>query len=190
MLIPEVKTHLIIEGSNLYQATRALGFEVEFKKLQQIIAASCKRLMRSSYYAVVADSDEHNPLVRLVDWLSYNGFSVVTKLGREFVDPDTGRRRVRGSMDVEVAVGLMEAVHLGHAEQIILFAGTPNLASAVEAVRRHGTRVVLVSAEQVADAQLRQQSDAFVDLAEIAPQITRRMLPPRQSEEEAGAQAR
>jgi uncharacterized LabA/DUF88 family protein len=55
----------------------------------------------------------------LMDWLTYNGFTVVTKLGKEFVE-HTVRRKVKGNINVELArrpMSAMPAGYDGHSDQ-------------------------------------------------------------------------
>jgi len=92
-----------------------------------------------------------------------------------------GRRRIKGSMDIEVAVDMLElAPRLDHA---ILFSGDSDFRRLVEAVQRKGVRVSVVSSirtspPMVAD-ELRRQADQFLELADIAPEFTRRQTEPR-----------
>ena len=136
--------------------------------------------MRAYYYTALLETDEYSPLRPLVDWLGYNGYSVVTKPAKEFTDA-TGRRRVKGSVDIEMAVDVLElAPHLQH---VVLFSGDGDLRRLVEAVQRRGLRVTVVSTIRTQPAmiadELRRQADVFLDLADIADNIIRRQVEPR-----------
>jgi uncharacterized LabA/DUF88 family protein len=170
---------LFIDGANLYSASRNLGFDVDYRNLLEYFRKQC-RVVRAYYYSAVLETEDYSPLKPLTDWLAYNGYSLVTKPAKEFTD-STGRRRVKGSMDIEVAVDMMEmAPHLDH---IVLFSGDADFRRAVEAVQRKGVRVSVVSSirtspPMVAD-DLRRQADQFLELADIAPEFTRRQTEPR-----------
>jgi len=120
------------------------------------------------------EDQEYSSIRPLVDWLDYNGYSVVTKPTKEFVD-SLGRRKVKGNMDIELAVDAMEmAEHLDH---IVLFSGDGDFRSLVEAVQRKGVRVSVVSTNatqpaMVAD-ELRRQADEFIDIVHLASKIGR-----------------
>jgi uncharacterized LabA/DUF88 family protein len=137
-------------------------------------------LIRAYYYSAVLETEEYSPLKPLTDWLAYNGYTLVTKPAREFTDA-TGRRRVKGNMDIELAIDMLElADRLDHA---ILFSGDSDFRRLVEAVQRRGVRVSVVSSirtspPMVAD-ELRRQADQFLELADIAPEFTRRQMEPR-----------
>ena len=170
---------VFIDGANLYPASRNLGFDVDYKNL----LAHFRRqgdLVRAYYYTALLETDEYSPLRPLVDWLGYNGYAVVTKPAKEFTDA-TGRRRVKGSVDIEMAVDALDlAPHLDH---VVLFSGDGDLRRLVESVQRRGLRVTVVSTIRTQPAmiadELRRQADAFVDLADLAEHITRRQVEPR-----------
>lgn len=175
------RSALFIDGANLYSASRNLGFDVDYKSLLDFFRRRT-HVVRAYYYSALLETEEYSPLKPLTDWLAYNGFNLVTKAAREFTDA-TGRRRVKGNMDVELAVDMMElAPRLDHA---ILFSGDSDFRRLVESVQRQGVRVSVISTVRasppmVAD-DLRRQADQFIELAEIAPEFTRRLAdrPPR-----------
>ena len=164
---------LFIDGSNLYAAARALGFEIDYKNLLEVFSAQ-GRLIRAFYYTALLEDQEYSPIRPLVDWLDYNGYTLVTKPTKEFTDA-TGRRKIKGNMDIELAIDVMEmAPHLDH---IVLFSGDGDFRRLVEAVQRKGVRVSVVSTvasspPMVAD-ELRRQADSFIELQELAPEISR-----------------
>jgi uncharacterized LabA/DUF88 family protein len=164
---------LFIDGASLYFSARALGFDVDYRKLLDVFGAT-GRLIRANYYTALVDDADFKPLKPLIDWLDYNGYTVVTKPAKEFTDYN-GRRKIKTNMDVELAIDVMElAPHLDH---VVLFSGDGDLRRLVEAVQRKGVRVTIVSTfrsspPMVAD-ELRRQADIFIDLAALGPSITR-----------------
>ena len=103
---PLEKIALFIDGANLYATAKALGFDIDYKRLLREFQ-SRGYLMRAFYYTAVIEDQEYSSIRPLIDWLDYNGYSVVTKATKEFVD-QTGRRKVKGNMDIELAVDAME----------------------------------------------------------------------------------
>jgi uncharacterized LabA/DUF88 family protein len=164
---------LFIDGANLYAAAKSLGFDIDYKRLLKEFG-SRGRLIRAYYYTALVEDQEYSSIRPLIDWLDYNGFAVVTKPAKEFVD-SMGRRKVKGNMDIELAVNAMEmADHLDH---IVLVSGDGDFRSLVEALQRRGCRVSVVSTvatqpAMVAD-ELRRQADEFLDLAQLASRIGR-----------------
>lgn len=164
---------LFIDGANLYSSARALGLEIDFRKLLKEFQGR-GRLIRASYYTALVESDDYSPIRPLVDWLAYNGFTVVKKAAREYTDRE-GRKRHRGNMDVELTVDMLEAAT--HADHIVLFSGNGDFRRLVEAVKAKGVRVSVVSTNtssppMVAD-DLRREADAFIELEDIAELIAR-----------------
>ena len=170
---PNERVALFIDGANLHAAARSLGFDIDYKRLLKHFQEQC-RLVRAFYYTALIEDQEYSPLRPLVDWLDYNGFSVVTKPLKEFTDTQ-GRRRVKGNMDIELAIDVMEmSACIDHA---VIFSGDGDFRRLVEAVQRRGRRVSVVSTirttpPMVAD-ELRRQADNFIELDELKSQIAR-----------------
>ncbi len=167
------KIALFIDGANLYNATKSLGFDIDYKRLLQEFQSRGK-LVRAYYYTAMMEDQEFSALKPLIDWLDYNGYTVVTKPTKEFVDP-SGRRKVKGNMDIELSVDAMDLAP--HIDQMVLFSGDGDFRSLVEAVQRRGVRVTVVSTiackpPMLAD-ELRRQCDQFTDLIELKSKIAR-----------------
>ncbi|HZP74693.1 MAG TPA: NYN domain-containing protein [Pseudolabrys sp.] len=182
------KTALFIDGANLYATAKALGFDIDYKRLLGEFQ-SRGNLLRAFYYTAVIEDQEYSSIRPLIDWLDYNGYSVVTKATKEFVD-QTGRRKVKGNMDIELAVDAMEIAN--HIDHMVLFSGDGDFRSLVEAVQRRGVRVTVVSTistqpPMVAD-ELRRQADEFLDIVRLQAKIGRdpSERPPREPREPRG----
>ncbi len=170
---PTDRLALFIDGANLYSAAKSLGFDIDYKKLLDEFR---KRgiLIRAYYYTALVEDQEYSPIRPLVDWLDYNGFTMVTKSAREYTDRE-GRKRFRGDMDLEIAVDVMELSP--RCDHIVLFSGDGDFRCLVEAVQRKGVRVTVVSTVKsqppMASDDLRRQADSFVDLADLVDIIGR-----------------
>ncbi len=183
MFYPQERLALFIDGANLYSAARSLGFDIDYKRLLSLFQSK-GRLIRAFYYTALVEEQDYSPIRPLIDWLDYNGYSMVTKPVKEFTDA-AGRRKVKGSMDIELAIDVMEmADRLDH---IVLFSGDGDFRRLVEAVQRRGVRVTVVSTirsqpPMVSD-ELRRQADAFVELQDLMPQIQRAVSERREPRE-------
>lgn len=167
------KLALFIDGSNLYAATKALGFDIDYKKLWNHFANSGK-MLRAFYYTAMLESEEYSPIRPLIDWLDYNGFMMVTKPAKEFTD-SMGRRKIKGNMDIELTVDALE--HADYVDHIVLFSGDGDFRRLVSALQRKGVRVTVVSTiksqpPMVAD-ELRRQCDHFIELDSLREAIGR-----------------
>lgn len=168
------KVALFIDGANLYAAARALNFDIDYKRLLGIFGDDA-RVIRAFYYTALIEDQEYSPIRPLVDWLDYNGYTMVTKPTKEFTD-NYGRRKIKGNMDIELAIDVMEMA--GIIDHVVLFSGDGDFRRLVEAVQRKGVRVTVVSTVKssppmVAD-ELRRQADHFVELMDLASEIARK----------------
>jgi len=173
MPIAGEKTAIFIDGSNFHMTAKSLGFDIDYRRLLREFQ-SRGNLVRAFYCTAVVEDQEYTAVRPLLDWLEYNGYTVLTKAAREFVD-QTGRRKVKGNMDVELAVKAMEIA--SKVDHIVLFSGDGDFRTLVEAVQRMGVRVTVASTvstqpPMVAD-ELRRQADIFLDIAELQGKIGR-----------------
>jgi len=175
---------LFIDGANLYATAKAVGFDIDYRRLLNEFQ-SRGTLLRAFYYTAIIEDQEYSSIRPLIDWLDYNGYTVVTKATKEFIDAN-GRRKVKGRMDVELAVDAMQLAD--HIDQMVLFSGDGDFRPLVEAVQRRGVRVSVVSTiasqpPMIAD-ELRRQADVFIDLVELRTKVAREVverLPPREA---------
>src|SRR5207302_9146083 len=156
---PPNKIALFIDGANLYATAKTLGFDIDYRRLLKEFQGR-GTLLRAFYYTAIIEAQEFSSIRPLIDWLHYNGYTVVTKATKEFIDA-TGRRKVKANMDIELAVDAMELA--GHVDQIVLFSGDGDFRPLVEALQRRGVRVTVVSTitsqpPMIAD-ELRRQAD-------------------------------
>jgi uncharacterized LabA/DUF88 family protein len=177
MFYKDDRLALFIDGSNLYAAARALGFDIDYKLLRKEFMHRGK-LLRAFYYTAILENEEYSPIRPLVDWLNYNGFTMVTKPAKEYTDSQ-GRRKVKGNMDIELTVDAMELAP--RVDHIVLFSGDGDFRPLVESLQRQGVRVSVVSTirsqpPMIAD-ELRRQADNFIELDDLRDVIGR---PPRE----------
>lgn len=169
------KTALFIDGANLYKSARNLGFDMDYKSL---LAKSRdnSQFVRAYYYTAMQDErgQDFSPLRPLVDWLDYNGYTMVTKTSREFTDAQ-GKKRFKGSIDIELTVDLLTlSSQIDHA---IIFTGNGDFRRAIEAAQAAGVKVSVVSTMKssppMASDELRRQADMFIDLVDLEKDIGR-----------------
>jgi uncharacterized LabA/DUF88 family protein len=165
---------LFIDGQNLHYAAKSLGFDVDFKRLL-IEFQRRGTIVRSCYYITISENEDRS-VRSLVDWLDYNGFTVLAKPTKEFDDGE-GRRKIKRNIGVELAVDALEISD--RIDHLVLFSGDGDLRALIEAVQRRGVRVTVVSTirtrpPMVAD-ELRRQADSFLELDDFKASIGRTM---------------
>lgn len=169
------KTAVFIDGANLFATAKAIGSEIDYRKVRDHFDQK-SRMLRAHYYSAILESDEsdHIAIRPLIDWLDYNGWAVSTKLAKEYVD-DCGRRKIKGSMNMEMAVDMIDVAD--KVDHVIMFSGDGDFTPAVNAVQQRGAKVTCVSTlrssvPMIAD-ELRRHVDCFVDLASVIQIIGR-----------------
>src|SRR5271156_3309404 len=170
---PTERIALFIDGANLYSSAKGLGFDIDYKRLLEEFRPRGV-LIRAYYYTALVENEDYSPIRPLVDWLDYNGYSLVTKTAREYTDGQ-GRKRWRGDMDIEIAIDMMEMAP--HVDHVVLFSGDGDFRRLIEAVQQKGVRVTVVSTLKsqppMASDDLRRQADTFVDLSDLSNIIGR-----------------
>lgn len=173
LFYPTERVALFIDGANLYSTAKSLGFDIDYKRLLAVFKQHCK-LIRALYYTALIEDQEYSSIRPLIDWLDYNGYSMVTKPTKEFTD-SMGRRKIKGNMDIELTVDAMRLSP--HVDHIVLFSGDGDFKSLVSALQQEGRRVSVVSTLQTQPAmiadELRRQADQFIDLADLEDLIAR-----------------
>lgn len=164
---------MFIDGANLYAAAKTLGFDIDYRKLLRW-AGQRSRLIRAFYYTALVEDQDYTPIRPLVDWLDYNGYTMVTKPAKEFIDAQ-GRKKIKGNVDIELAIDMMEMCD--KVDHVILFSGDGDFRRLLEAAQRKGVRVsvvstIITSPPMIAD-ELRRQADQFIDLNSLAEFIAR-----------------
>jgi uncharacterized LabA/DUF88 family protein len=170
---PREKIALFIDGANLYAASKAIGIDIDYRRLLTEFSTKAY-LLRANYYTALVEDQEYSSIRPLIDWLDYNGFTVVTKPAREFTDA-TGRRKIKGNMDIELTVDALELSP--YYDHLVLFSGDGDFTALVAALQRRGKRVTVVSTlttptPMISD-ELRRQADFFMELTELAKSVGR-----------------
>lgn len=173
MFDPREKISLFIDGANLFATSKNLGFDIDYRKLLTYFHGQ-GYLLRAYYYTALVEDQEYSSIRPLIDWLDYNGYRVVTKPAREYTDAG-GRRKIKGNMDIELAVDAMEQADT--TDHLVIFSGDGDFASLIAALQRRGRKVSVVSSvatqpAMIADS-LRRQADNFIDIVSLKDEIGR-----------------
>lgn len=179
MIDPREKVALFIDGANLYATSKAIGVDIDYRRLLNEFQSKAY-LVRAYYYTALIEDQEYSSIRPLIDWLDYNGYKVVTKPAKEFTD-SAGRRKVKGNMDIELSIDAIDMAP--HYDHMFLFSGDGDFTALVAAIQRRGKKVTVVSTlasqtPMISD-DLRRQADFFVDVTDLAKTVGR-VQPERQ----------
>lgn len=167
LFYPDEKLAIFIDGSNLFATAKSLHFDIDYSRLRSYFAGK-SRLLRANYYTALIEDAEYSPLRPLVDWLDYNGYTMITKPTKEFTD-DRGEKKIKGNMDMELAIDMMGMAD--HVDHMVLFSGDGDFRRLVEAVQRRGVRVSVISSTKthppMAADELRRQADSFIEISDM-----------------------
>jgi len=173
-MISQESYALFIDGSNFHSTNKLLGLDVDYLRLLDFFQKN-GNLLRAYYYTALPPSSEQSNFRKLVDFLDYNGYTIVSKDTREYVSHDTGEKRIKGNMDMELALDMLRlAPHIRHA---YLFSGDGDFCRLLDEVQGRGVRVTIVSSTKtqpnmVSDA-LRRKADHFLELNDIFHELER-----------------
>src|SRR3954469_21413630 len=170
---PREKVVIFIDGANLYATSKAIGIDIDYRRLLAEFSSKAY-LLRAYYYTALVEDQEYSSIRPLIDWLDYNGFTVVTKPAKEFTDA-SGRRKIKGNMDIELCVDALELAPFY--DHMVLFSGDGDFTALVASLQRKGKRVTVVStltsSTPMISDDLRRQADFFMDVAELAKSVGR-----------------
>ncbi len=175
------KVALFIDGANISNTCKLLNFEVDYAKLLAYFEARY-RIIRSYYYTALIEENGNIQRQPMVDWLSYHRFTVRTKKAKVYTNDDTGERRVKGNMDMELAVDMVKTASL--VDRIILFTGDGDFSCLVEYLQStHAVQVTVVSTIQsrppMISDELRKQCDEYLDINNIRGEVCKDYNPRR-----------
>ncbi len=164
---------VFIDGANLYATSKAIGVDIDYRALLEDFQQR-SRFLRAYYYTAYLEDQEYSSIRPLIDWLDYNGYTMVTKPAKEFSD-SAGRRKIKGNMDIEITVDALDLSP--HFDHLVLFSGDGDFTALVAALQRRGKKVTVVSTlstptPMIAD-DLRRQADFFVDVVDLTKKFGR-----------------
>lgn len=152
---------VMIDGLNTHYCFKSLGFSPDYKKMLDYF----KRItiLKKVYYFVVIDKDqEENSIIRLIDWLDYNGF--ICKV------TDTDERNK--GIQVDFTVQVMKLIPV--VDHYVLFTGNSQFVPLVRHLDDAGKVVTVCSTmlnQKMVSDSLRRAADNFVELNDLRPFI-------------------
>lgn len=171
LLYPDERTVILIDGPNNHGAMKGLAWELDFARLKKYFAERCK-LLRCSYYTAIAE-ERYDTLHTMLDYLEYNGYSVMTKPLKTVNAHDEATRFNKGNMDVDITVHALKIAP--HVDHIILFTGDGDFVPLCEELQAIGKRVSICSTmkTKVLADDLRRVCDNFIELDDLKASVAR-----------------
>lgn len=148
------KTIVVIDGHHLQSVANLLNVKIDFKGMREYLSGMYAP-DRVKFFSSIEykEGDEDTPYVRLLDWLSHNGYDVSYK---EY--PTSDKRDV--AVDLATYCMSMKDKY----NRFVLFVGDGRYEYLVEELKRAGCLVRVLSTEKAASTALRKAADQFIEL--------------------------
>jgi len=174
---PNDRVAIFIDGENIHYSAKHLNMRLDYLKLCRNLAGE-RRLLRSYFYTAVSNQSEGK--IDFINFLKLNGFTVVTKEIKSFNEMDGGGRNVRGLLDMEMAIDVLDLAP--HLDTVILCTGDGDFKPLVLALGRRGIHVEVCALREMTSTELIATADAYTDLATLKDDIALQSAPAPQRE--------
>lgn len=159
------KVGVVIDGAHASALAHTSGIQIDWRRWKAWFETDEDDVLRQYYVTLTMPPDESGQvsLRPLLDYLTYNGYTIVTK----------EQKNAASSMNVEFAVTAMQFAT--NVDELVLVTGNGDFAVMVDAIKRTtAARVVVVSTIEVIADNLRRAADEFIDFKnEIAAKVAR-----------------
>ena len=174
LFYPNERTSIFIDGRSLFHTARKLDFEVDLSKFSQYFASKFQ-LVRCSYYTPV--SEERTPLHNILDWLSYNGFTVSTRV----FSPDNHPPSISSLMSVDIIEQTLGNGYAGDEpyalQHVVIVSGDGDYCPVVKFLKSRSIRVSVMSSLETEplsiSEELRRLADNFIELDDLRSELER-----------------
>jgi uncharacterized LabA/DUF88 family protein len=163
---PQDRVAIFIDGENIHYSAKHLNMRLDYLKLCEQLAGD-RRLVRAYFYTAVSNQSEGK--IDFINFLKLNGFKVVTKEMKSFNEGDNPTRNVRSSLDIEMAIDVMEMA--SHLDVVIICSGDGDFKPLIESVGRQGRHVEVCALREMTSTDLIAASDVYIDLASLKDDI-------------------
>lgn len=162
---------LFVDGTNMFYLAAALHCRIDYVKFLNYFKTRHTFVAYAGYYTAIEEkANGDRPIQPLVDFLSANGYSLVTKMTRSYTQPD-GSTKLTGNVDVDLACDMLEIAPF--LDRAILVSGDGDFARLVTSVQRKGVPVTVVSSKRMRmlSEDLRKAASTVIDLADIQEEV-------------------
>ncbi|GAB4210265.1 MAG: NYN domain-containing protein [Synechococcales cyanobacterium] len=170
---------IFIDGNNMFYAQQKNGWFFDPRRILEYFTrpAAFVELVNAFWYTGIKDAHDQRAFR---DALISLGYTVRTKVLKEYYDESTGRYSQKANLDVEIVVDMFNTVD--QYDQVILFSGDGDFDRAVELIRSKNTLITVVSTEGMIARELRNATDRYIDLNDIRDHIEKLEKEPSSSE--------
>ncbi len=161
---------IFVDGNNMFYAQQKNGWFFDPRKVIDYFSEeSGFMLINAFWYTGLKDSQDQRGFR---DALISLGYTVRTKILKEYYDDSSGRFSQKANLDIEIVVDMFNTVD--QYDRVVLFSGDGDFERAIELLRSKNTHITVVSTEGMIARELRNATDRYLDLNEIRPCIEKR----------------
>lgn len=158
---------IFVDGNNMFYAQQKNGWFFDPKRvLEYFTSEKNVELINAYWYTGLKDPQDQRGFR---DALISLGYTVRTKILKEYYDDTSGRYSQKANLDIEIVVDMFNTVE--QYDRVILFSGDGDFERAIEQLRSKNTHITVVSTEGMIARELRNVTDRYIDLNNIRDRI-------------------
>ncbi|MCY6490953.1 MULTISPECIES: LabA-like NYN domain-containing protein [Leptolyngbya] len=158
---------IFVDGNNMFYAQQKNGWFFDPKRvLEYFTSEKNVELINAYWYTGLKDPQDQRGFR---DALISLGYTVRTKILKEYYDDTSGRYSQKANLDIEIVVDMFNTVE--QYDRVILFSGDGDFERAIEQLRSKNTHITVVSTEGMIARELRNVTDRYIDLNDIRDRI-------------------
>lgn len=163
----KTRLSIFVDGNNMFYAQQKNGWFFDPKRVLSYFADQPDvRLINAFWYTGLKDSQDQRGFR---DALISLGYTVRTKILKEYYDDSSGRYSQKANLDIEIVIDMFNTVE--QYDQVVLFSGDGDFERAIELLRSKSTHITVVSTEGMIARELRNATDRYIDLNDIRKKI-------------------
>jgi uncharacterized LabA/DUF88 family protein len=158
---------IFVDGNNMFYAQQKNGWFFDPRRVLDYFKTEPNTsLVNAFWYTGLKDPQDQRGFR---DALISLGYTVRTKILKEYYDDNSGRYSQKANLDIEIVVDMFNTVD--QYDKVILFSGDGDFERAIELLRSKNTHITVVSTEGMIARELRNATDRYIDLNDIRDQI-------------------
>ncbi len=158
---------IFVDGNNMFYAQQKNGWFFDPRRvLDYFRSEPSTSLVNAFWYTGLKDPQDQRGFR---DALISLGYTVRTKILKEYYDDNSGRYSQKANLDIEIVVDMFNTVD--QYDKVILFSGDGDFERAIELLRSKNTHITVVSTEGMIARELRNATDRYIDLNDVRDQI-------------------
>jgi uncharacterized LabA/DUF88 family protein len=151
---------IFVDGNNMFYAQQKNGWFFDPKRVLEYFTTEREaELVNAFWYTGLKDPQDQRGFR---DALISLGYTVRTKVLKEYYDDNSGRYSQKANLDIEIVVDMFNTVE--QYDRVVLFSGDGDFERAIELLRSKNTHVTVVSTEGMIARELRNATDRYIDL--------------------------